>query len=121
MKGLKLIDAGLDGSVVFELYISSDMSNLNGTEFHHCFAEDANVCRRHARRCRCSHLSVLRDRFITIRGLKKEANFNPVFSRHGNYIGVVSCCQTRVLGVSGRGDQDTQYLLSQSSTNWYHC
>jgi hypothetical protein len=30
MNDLKIVDAGLDGSVVFELYISKKYSNLNG-------------------------------------------------------------------------------------------
>jgi hypothetical protein len=31
MKNLKIVDAGLDGSVVFELNMSKNFSNLNGT------------------------------------------------------------------------------------------
>jgi hypothetical protein len=31
MENLKLVDAGLDGSVVYELFIAPNFSNLNGT------------------------------------------------------------------------------------------
>jgi acyl-coenzyme A thioesterase 13 len=31
MENLKLVDAGLDGSVVYEFYIAPNFSNLNGS------------------------------------------------------------------------------------------
>lgn len=31
MENLKLVDAGLDGSVSYDMYISPNLSNLNGT------------------------------------------------------------------------------------------
>src|SRR5690242_3682336 len=81
MESLNLIDAGLDGSVVFELHVTPNFSNLNGTPIHRSTTSKHSAymftlwCRCNARRRRRRNL------------------------RHGHNLRTLSRRQARILGV----------------------
>jgi len=95
MQNLELVDASLDGTVTYEIFIAPNFSNLNSTchvPFHRF---QLNSARRHARRSCGRHI------------------------RHVHHHRSLSASPTWLLGVHGRSNAIPQHLLPKSSSDRY--